>query len=168
MELNNQPISNIKWIDGSKLVANDYNPNVVLTQEMNLLKLSILSIGWIQPVLINENHIIIDGFHRWWLSQNDKEVKALTGGQVPVVELDIDDPHAKLLTIRINRAKGQHVAIKMHEVITSVFESGIPKEEIAKEMGAHMEEVDLLLQENVFKKLDTANKKYSKAWIPKT
>ena len=34
MNKNEQPISNVQWVDVSKLSANDYNPNVVLNEEM--------------------------------------------------------------------------------------------------------------------------------------
>ena len=73
-----------------------------------------------------------------------------------------------LLTIRMNRAKGQHMAFKMHEVITRLHdEYDYSIDEIAKQIGASHEEINLLLQENVFKKLDIENHEYSKAWIPK-
>ena len=54
-----QPIDDIVWIEVDKLKANDYNPNVVLTKELNLLKFSILKNGWIQPILIDKNYEII-------------------------------------------------------------------------------------------------------------
>ncbi|MCP4749093.1 MAG: ParB N-terminal domain-containing protein [Desulfobacteraceae bacterium] len=64
----NHPINNIKWININKLDPNDYNPNVVYTPELKLLKLSLLSQGWIQHILVNKengSYIIIDGFHRY-------------------------------------------------------------------------------------------------------
>lgn len=58
------PLENIKWRNPDELDANLYNPNVVLTREMDLLKLSIERTGWLQPILISPEDLIIDGFHR--------------------------------------------------------------------------------------------------------
>jgi len=37
-----EPISNIVWIDVKELDKNNYNPNIVFTRELNLLKFSML------------------------------------------------------------------------------------------------------------------------------
>jgi len=34
-----------------------------MNAEMNLIEKSILKTGWIQPILVNTNRTIIDGFH---------------------------------------------------------------------------------------------------------
>lgn len=168
MTIEEMPISNIQWVDVEKLSANDYNPNVVYTKEIELLKFSILYNGWIQPILVTQDFVIIDGFHRASLAKADKEVKALTGGKVPVVIMQLSEPERMMLTIRINRAKGSHIAIKMADVIKKlVHEYGISIEMICKEIGANKDEIDLLLMDNVFKKFNlTKESKYSKAWVP--
>lgn len=164
-----QPISNIEWRDVRTLTANDYNPNVVLTQELKLLEFSILKTGWIQPLLISSDNIIIDGFHRYWLSSNSKYLIHQYNYMAPCAVLKLTEAERMLLTVRINRAKGNHVAAKMHELVAKlVSEYIISKETIAMEIGASTMEVELLLQENVFTKLDIKNHKYSHAWIPKT
>ena len=168
MEIEDMPISNTVWVDVNKLQANDYNPNVVLTKEMELLGLSILKNGWIQPVLIIDDYTIIDGFHRSTLVKENKSINKLTNGKVPCVMLNITPPQRMLLTIRINRAKGNHIAYKMHDVIDKlVNEYNIPLDTIAKEIGANKDEIDLLLQENVFtnKNIDEETR-YTQAWIP--
>ena len=163
----NHPINNIKWIKPSQLNANDYNPNVVLNQELKLLKLSLLKQGWLQPILIDQDNVIIDGYHRYWLAANDKEVAALADNTVPCAILDLSLSERMLLTIRINRAKGNHVALKMHEIVYALHnDHGVAKEHIAESIGANEQEINLLLQENVFSSKDTKNHKYSKAWIP--
>lgn len=164
----NQPISKVEWVDTRTLNANDYNPNVVLNLEMNLLAFSLLKTGWIQPVLVTPELVIIDGFHRSYLSNHHPDVIKVYNYMIPVVKLDLSEPERMLLTVRINRAKGSHVAVKMHELVAKVFRDyGYSKEQIAKEIGATQPEIDLLLKENVFQNLDIPNHKYSKAWIPK-
>lgn len=162
------PINNVEWMDVNGLSGNDYNPNVVMTKEMNLLKLSILKNGWIQPILVTQDGVIIDGFHRATLCKMDKKVASLTGGRVPVVVMNLTEPERMLLTIRINRAKGSHIAFRMADVMkVLVREYQVPVAEIVKEIGASKDEVELLLQDDVFtmKGIDE-HSKYSKAWVP--
>ena len=168
MKINEMPLSNIQWVDVDLLQANDYNPNVVFSKEMELLKLSILKNGWIQPILVTHEYVIIDGFHRASLAKSDKKVNSLTGGKVPVVIMELSEPERMLLTIRINRAKGSHIAIKMSDLIKKVVNDfGMPIDEICRQIGATKDEVELLLMEDVFKKFDiTKETKYSKAWVP--
>lgn len=168
MKIDEMPISKVQWVDVDKLSANDYNPNVVFTKEMELLKFSILTSGWIQPILVTQDFVIIDGFHRASLAKSDNEVKSFTGGLVPVVIMQLSEPERMMLTIRINRAKGSHIAIRMADIIkTLVHEYGVPIEKICEEIGANKDEVDLLLMDNVFKKFNlTKESKYSRAWVP--
>ena len=161
------PINRIEWREATSLRSNHYNPNVVMTSEMRLLQRSILQTGWIQPILVNTGGVIIDGFHRWTLSQLSQELQDRYAGKVPCAVLDVPDWMAMLLTVRINRAKGTHVAFKMSAMVRELVEKhGVSPEQIVVEMGATDEEVRLLLQENVFKQRDIPNWKYSKAWKP--
>ena len=168
MDFNNEPISQIKWVDARNLKANDYNPNVVLNQELKLLEFSILKQGWIQPILVSDDGEIIDGYHRYWLSTHSDAIIEKYGYQVPVVSLDLDIVERMLLTIRINRAKGNHIAFKMHEIVYRLLNDfHIPPERVAEEIGASKKEIDLLSKKDVFEALDIEHYEYSKAWEPK-
>jgi ParB-like chromosome segregation protein Spo0J len=164
------PISKVEWIDVNKLNANDYNPNVVLNKELALLELSIMTNGWIQPILLNRDLTIIDGFHRSYLGKNSKALQEKYNNKVPCVIMDLTEPERMLLTIRINRAKGNHVAIKMHDIIkTLVDKHNLSKEYIKKSIGATKDEIDLLYKDGVFDALNIKQHKYSRAWkSPKT
>lgn len=167
MKQNEQPISNIQWIDVDLLNANDYNPNVVFNEGMKLLKHSIKVSGWIQPILITQDNVIIDGFHRATLAKQFKDLTV--DGKVPCVVMNLSEPERMLLTIRINRAKGSHIAIKMSDIIHKlVNDYGLPIEQIMNGIGATRDEVELLLLNNVFeaKKINEETQ-YSKAWYPK-
>lgn len=160
IKLPDNPIDNIQWIDPNELEANTYNPNMVYPQELKLLEFSIQNQGWVQPILVNQNKEIIDGFHRWLIAKKN-------GWLIPVAVLNLSEPERKLLTIRINRAKGSHIAFKMSDIIKSlVNEHGMPVKQIAKEIGATKDEIELLLMDNVFKKLRIEEHEYSKAWYP--
>jgi hypothetical protein len=161
------PINRIEWRNAAALNANDYNPNVVLTPEMRLLERSILRTGWVQPVLITKAGVIIDGFHRVTLSRMSEPLKKVYKGMVPCAVMDIDRPTAMILTIRMNRAKGSHVALRMSEIVAELVNlHGLDPQQVAAEIGAEANEIDLLLQQDVFKVKKIADWKYSKAWVP--
>ena len=166
MKLNEQPISNVQWVPVEKLQANDYNPNVVFSDEMKLLKYSIEKSGWIQPILVTQDYVIIDGFHRATLAKKDKDITV--DGKVPCVVMNLSEPERMLLTIRINRAKGSHIAVKMADIIHKlVNDYCMSLEAVGHGIGARQEEVELLLMDNVFQKKNiTEESRYSKAWIP--
>ena len=163
----NHPIDRIEWRDAAGLRANHWNPNRVHKPELRLLERSILATGWIQPIHVNTTGLIIDGFHRWRLTTESKKVGALTDGQVPCAVLDLTDDEAMAVTVRINRAKGAHVAVHMHDLVTDlVVNYGWSRERVAEEIGANVREVDLLLQEGIFAARDIKSHAYSKAWYP--
>ena len=168
---NLDPISNIVWLNVDDLNPNDYNPNVVYNTELNLLEHSILKNGWIQPILVNEEngeYKIIDGFHRYSLSRNSSKIRSKYNGKVPCAVMNLPIEERMLLTIRINRAKGSHIAVRMSDIIkTLINDYSMDIKTVMKEIGATKDEIELLLMEDVFKKLDIQNHKYSKAWYPK-
>jgi ParB-like chromosome segregation protein Spo0J len=161
------PINEIVWRPVEELRANHWNPNRVHKMELRLLEHSLMSTGWIQPILANETGLIIDGFHRWRLSQDSKAVRARYDGKVPVATLPVDDATAMAITVRINRAKGTHVAVEMHKLVTSlIIDYKWEREQVAKEIGATLAEVDTLTQEGIFAAKGTATWAYSNAWYP--
>lgn len=176
----NHPINDIQWLRHESLEANNYNPNRVMRPEMTLLKTSLMRTGWVMPILVNRHmiermsgkehvvHTIIDGYHRVTLVKTDKEVAALSDGHLPCCVFDLSEPERKLMTVRINRAKGTHVAVHMSDLVKSLInEDGLTVEEICAGIGATRHEVEVLLMKDVFEKLGTAEHQYSKAWVPK-
>lgn len=161
------PIENIVWVEAEELKANDYNPNHVMKQEMKLLELSIILNGWIQPILVTQDNIIIDGFHRATLGRASEGLKKKWGSKVPCVKMNLTEAERKLLTIRINRAKGTHTSYKVAEVIQSLIEEhGMNPKDVAKGIGATKAEIDLLLMKDVFEKHEVDKHPYSQAWYP--
>lgn len=162
-----QPISKIQWKLASELDPNDYNPNRVLTQEFKILVLNILRFGWIQPILINKNNIIIDGFHRWKLAQESPELYKKYSGRVPCVVMDLNDREAMLLTIRMNRAKGVHEASSMAKIAKRLIQDyNMTPNNLRTELGMSSREVELLLSDTVFEIKNIDEWQYSKAWYP--
>jgi len=164
---NHEPVSQVSWLPADQLSANFWNPNVVFGQELRLLLHSILTNGWLHPLIVrSEDYLIIDGYHRWRLSQ-EKALRTRCGGLVPCVMLDVSLEEAKLITVRINRAKGTHVAVAMSKLVSSLIEEhGLSKERLAKELGASTEEIELLYTDDIFKAKNLKNYRYSPAWEP--
>lgn len=163
----NEPINRIEWRDVDTLQANDWNPNRVFTEEFKLLIRNILVYGWIQPVLINPNGIIIDGFHRTGISRDVPEVREKYGGKVPCVVMDIPDDKAMILTVRMNRAKGTHGGAPMSEIVrTLINDYGYDANMLREELGMTSREVDLLFSNSLWKEKRLGDMAYSKAWVP--
>lgn len=169
-----QPVSKIRWLHTSWISANDYNPNVVFDKELTLLEHSILKNGWLHPIIVcsknacKREYEIIDGFHRYSLSKLSKKLIEIHSGYVPAVVLDISEADRMLLTIRINRAKGTHMAFKMADIIKTLIDThGLTSSEVAQGIGAGEDEVKILYENSIFKRLDLQNHKYSKAWRTK-
>jgi ParB-like chromosome segregation protein Spo0J len=163
-----QPLSAIEWVDRETLIPNDYNPNSVAPPELKLLQISILEDGWTQPIVINSDNTIVDGFHRWTVS-GKKEIYALTDGLVPVVRLKPTDANQrKMATIRHNRARGTHGVLKMSDIVTDMVKEGITGEEIMARLMMEKEEVvRLLFRAGIPKTEVFKDQEFSKAWTPK-
>ena len=162
-----EPVENIQWIDCDSLKANHYNPNRVMNAEMNLIERSILRTGWIQPILVNKNLTIIDGFHRWTLSRLSTQLREKYHGKVPCAVLDVTDAEAMVITVRINRAKGTHLAFRMSDYIKELIKTHrMPIDDLARDIGATIEEVELLMKSDVFEHKNIENWTYSEAWFP--
>ncbi|MCG3198581.1 MAG: putative protein YbdM [bacterium] len=146
---------------------NSYNPNVVFDAELDLLALSIIKTGWVQPILVNATNRIIDGFHRWRLAQENRELVRRYNRWVPVAVLTVPDWEAMMMTIRMNRAKGSHVAVRMAEIVQELIDThGLDPQQIATGIGAPIQEVHLLYQNSIFKAKNLDKYRYSKAWYP--
>lgn len=165
-----QPISHVKWVDPNTLTANDYNPNHVAPIEMKLLKTSLLENGWTDPIKINTDNEIVDGFHRWTLGKDDKDIKALGGGLVPtVLSKQKDKATQYMATIRMNRARGSHGIEHMASIVRKLIEEeGLTYEEIQERCGMEWEEIDRLYDKGgMTKKGSYGDGAFSAAWIPK-
>jgi ParB-like chromosome segregation protein Spo0J len=162
------PLDNIQWIHRDMLKSNDYNPNKVAPPEIKLLKISILEDGWTQPIVINPDYTIVDGFHRWTVSGH-KEIYALTDGNVPVVIMNPKNKaHQKMSTIRHNRARGTHMVLEMSNIVTDMVKDGLTGEEIMARLQMEKEEVvRLLFRAGIPKSQVFKDAQFSKAWTPK-
>lgn len=163
----NQPLNEIVWRNREELSSNNYNPNKVAPKELKLLKISIQEDGWTQPIVINPDMTIVDGFHRWTVSGH-KEIFNLTDGHVPTVMINPKDEESqKMATIRHNRARGTHGILEMSNLVTDMVEAGLEGSEIMKRLQMEKEEVVRLLFRAGIPKSDVfKDAEFGKAWKP--
>jgi len=168
MSKEQMPINKVEWLKASELKANDYNPNHVAPIELKLLKISLIEDGWTQPVVIRENNEIVDGFHRWMLCKEDKQVSTLTEGMVPVVKLTNKDISNQMMsTIRHNRARGVHGVMLMSDIVQKLKdENKVPDKVIQEKLGMEEEEVERLHDQSGMTKRGS-KKTFNTGWRPK-
>lgn len=137
-----EPVSNVKIVDRDSLKANDYNPNMVSEQNLELLTRSIMGNGWTLPIVVRPDFTIIDGYHRWIVSGREP-LKTMLGGKVPVVIVDHHgDRSADMYgTVTHNRARGVHLLEPMENIVRELLDSGKSVKEIAQQLGMRTEEV---------------------------
>lgn len=143
MEMNLfEPLSSLQWVDRTILHANDYNPNKVSEDNLQLLTQSILTNGWTLPIVVRPDYTIIDGFHRWTVSGREPLLSKLNG-KVPVVIVDHQgDESADVYgTITHNRARGTHLLEPMKAIVKKLLDEGKTINEIGKQLGMKPEEV---------------------------
>lgn len=162
------PIHNVQWVHIDKVKANNYNPNSVAKNEMNLLYTSIKQDGYTQPVVTiydkkNDKYIIVDGFHRYSIMKMYKDIYATTNGHLPIVVIKKDISERMASTIRHNRARGKHSIDGMSHIVFKMLDKGIDDSTICHNLGLEPEELIRLKHITGFSKL-FANTEYSKSW----
>lgn len=130
------PCLQTRMVARERLRANNWNPNSVSSDKMELLRQSILDNGWCFPIVViydveSDVFVIVDGFHRWTIAQPDW----LDIPEVPVVVLEHTIAQRMVATIQFNKARGVHQVDLDAEVIRALIEQGMTDEEIATHLG---------------------------------
>ncbi len=160
-----KPLATLQWIDRSIVKPNDYNPNKVSKQNLELLKQSILTNGWTLPIVVRPDFTIIDGFHRWTVA-GEEPLKNLLEGKIPVVIVEHKDKAGNIYgTVTHNRARGTHLLEPMKAIIKELINEGKTVKEIGKQLGMRPEEVFRLsdFSKEDFLKMMIKQEEFSKA-----
>lgn len=182
------PLNSLKWVDHDKIHPNDYNPNRVSRQNLELLTTSIFVNGFTMPIVCRPDNTIIDGFHRytvfgpeWTFVPNfrDEEWEKLgydtsrktlferAGGQVPIVTVSqLDESMYVYGTVTHNRARGTHLLEPMKAIVKKLMDEGKTVNEIGKQLGMRPEEIFRLSdfsKEDFLKMMAKNVTEYSKA-----
>ncbi len=164
-----EPVDCVIWIPSEKVIANDYNPNSVAPPEMELLRHSIASDGYTQPIVTwggNGTREVIDGFHRNRVGKECKEVQKRVKGYLPVVTINADREGKNdriAATIRHNRARGKHKVEAMSDIVVELKRRNWSDERISCELGMDADEVLRLCQITGIAEL-FADQEFSESW----
>ena len=167
----NEPVDCVLWVENENVYANSYNPNSVAKPEMELLKLSIQSSGYTQPIVTmkaDNGREVIDGFHRHLCGKNDEDIKQRIQGYLPVVTIRSDQEdisNRMAATVQHNRARGKHSIDGMSDIVIDLKRRNWSDAKISKHLGMDADEVLRLTQitglAEAFKDAE-----FSTAWEP--
>jgi len=146
------------------VVANNYNPNSVPPDKMELLRQSIIDNGFCFPIVTiwdadQERYVIIDGFHRWTICQSEW----LDIPEIPIVVLTHDISARMIATKQFNAARGFHQVDLDADLVRSLIEQGVSEEEIGQRLQMDMETIYRYKQLTGIAEL-FKNAAYSTAW----
>lgn len=147
-----EPVDFVRWVKSPGVHQNDYNPNSVAPPEMELLRHSIASDGYTQPIVTmpDEGRFeVIDGFHRHRVGKECPDIQARVHGYLPVVAIKSDrrDRNDRIAsTIRHNRARGKHKVEAMSDIVIELKRRNWSDEKIGRELGMDADEVLRLCQ----------------------
>lgn len=162
----NAPLSTLQWVKRDRIKPNDYNPNKVSKQNLELLKQSIMTNGWTLPIVVRPDFTIIDGFHRWTVAGNEP-LFSMLDGLVPIVIVSHKDRAGNMYgTITHNRARGTHLLDPMKAIVKELLADGKSVGEIGKQLGMRPEEVFRLSEfskEDFLKMMLKPEQEFSKA-----
>lgn len=162
------PVYNVRPVPVEKIRANAYNPNTVAPPEMKLLYKSILEDGYTMPIVCyyipdDDIYEIVDGYHRYRVMMEHKDIYERENGCMPVVVIDKDLSNRMASTIRHNRARGSHSIELMTNIVADLVESGMSDAWIMKNIGMDAEELLRLKQISGLASL-FKDKEFSHAW----
>jgi ParB/RepB/Spo0J family partition protein len=126
----NKVYSGIEMVDPALLKPNSYNPNIMTSLQMESLVADFRENGWIgQPVVVNNELEIIDGYHRW------KAGLEVGFQKIPIVKFQPEnEEHQKIVTIALNSKRGEMNPMKLAELILEL-RSKFSFEELSVKLG---------------------------------
>lgn len=165
------PIYGVSRLFIGEIQANDYNPNSQQTNEIELLYKSIFEDGYTQPLVVAFNHeskkyIIVDGFHRYRVMREYKDIYEANEGMLPVVVIKKTINELMASTVRHNRARGKHSSKGMLNIVSQMLKNGATGEQIQLALGMSQEEYKrLIITTGVLSQYENVD--YSKSWLTK-
>jgi len=164
------PVYGVKAVPVEKIVPNSYNPNSVAPPEMKLLYDSIKQDGYTMPIVCyyvkdEDVYMIVDGFHRYRVMMEHRDIYERECGMLPVSVIDKPLSSRMASTIRHNRARGSHDVDLMSNIVRELHDLGRSDAWIAKHLGMDKDELLRLKQITGLREL-FKDVQFGKAWIP--
>jgi len=90
-------------VDVNTIKLDPDNPNQLNDKQMSGLAESIRQFGYLQPVIIDQNDVIVDGEHRFLI------MKAQGETNIPVVRVEVqNDIERRIIRQAMNKLRGEH------------------------------------------------------------
>ncbi len=164
------PAYQVRSVPIEKIVPNTYNPNAVAPPEMRLLYDSIKEDGYTMPIVCyyskaQDVYVIVDGFHRYRIMMDHKDIYQRENGMLPVTVIDKPLSNRMASTIRHNRARGSHDVDLMSNIVKELHTIGRSDAWISKHMGMSRDEILRLKQITGLTEL-FRDVKFGQAWKP--
>ena len=164
------PAYQVRSVPIEKIVPNTYNPNAVAPPEMRLLYDSIKEDGYTMPIVCyyskaQDVYVIVDGFHRYRIMMDHKDIYQRENGMLPVTVIDKPLSNRMASTIRHNRARGSHYVDLMINIVKELHTIGRSDAWISKHMGMSRDEILRLKQITGLTEL-FRDVKFGQAWKP--
>lgn len=158
------PCLTTRLVPRDQVIANNYNPNSVPPDKMELLRQSIIDNGFCFPIVTiwdadQERYVIIDGFHRWTICQP----QWLDILEIPIVVLSHDISARMIATKQFNAARGFHQVDLDADLVRSLIEQGLSEEEISQRLQMDLETIHRYKQLTGIAEL-FKNASYSTSW----
>ena len=164
------PAYSVIAVPFEKIVPNTYNHNTVAPPEMRLLYDSIKEDGYTMPIVCyyakkRDVYIIVDGFHRWRVMKDYRDIYERENGMLPVSVIDKPISNRMASTVRHNRARGNHDVDLMSNIVKELHEIGRSDAWISKHLGMDKDELLRLKQITGLAAL-FRDVNFGKAWQP--
>jgi len=167
-----EPVDFVRWVSNEVVYGNAWNPNSVAPPEMELLRLSIESDGYTQPIVAMPDdaeagrYQVVDGFHRHRVGKECKSITARVHGYLPLVAIrhsQRDETDRMASTIRHNRARGKHRVEAMSDIVVELKRRNWSDARISKSLGMDGDEVLRLCQLSGLAEL-FSDQEFSASW----
>jgi len=160
----NMPCLDVQMADRDMVVANNYNPNHVSPDKMELLKQSILDNGFAYAIVTIwdediSKYVVIDGGHRRIIC----EPEWLDINPIPIIVLNHNISQRMAATIQFNKARGVHQCDLDADVIRALVEQGLSDAEISTHIGIDEDTIHRYKQLTGIAEL-FKNVEYSMSW----
>jgi DNA modification methylase len=111
-------IPNPELVATSQLKADGKNPNKMKRDQLDRLKKSIQTWGFIVPIITNKDLLIADGEQRWIVANE------LAMPNVLVIRLPVEEVDRRLLRQVLNKLRGEHELLLDAEEFDKIIELG--------------------------------------------
>jgi DNA modification methylase len=125
----------------SKIKLDDTNPNVVPKETMASIRKIMKKYGYLDPVIVDKNHVMVDGEHRFKIYQEfgKTEIPTIIATKCSTTT------DRKMLRQYLNKVRGKHDKKKDALEFKAIFEDG-HLDEFTKILGTPIEDIQRQLE----------------------